>query len=559
MTRASSNPKHEGWDLPPPSEDLPDNLKVVDLPIPVPSPPRKDSTTAAAAAAAAAYNDFTLFSISKESADRQMEINWYLRFRTLELNKWIARLFASSIAAIFIVNAIVQISTPRARMWPTVDWTGTCKLVWEFVPAWLYAGSFLGLGCPILLWRLRNTKDPHLVLVDVYICLVVGLPIALASLAWGLFIDSQFPTSFGAGSMFLVFATVTGHLTSVIMPLMRAFGDERRKRERRILQNMENFMMVLHDPITSGEFEQYTIGDSCVELMIFFQEWQELQRQARALLFANTGYNPTSSQISNQDLSNQSIQSHYSLSQQSQPPLISRFKSLLHTGGASDEDLEWDGGATGFRKNTSTTVTTEASTNPGGTGTSESRPSSPLLPNSTVGSVYQSVSAGSVLPVRSASIMDFIRKAASDRYSAASFMGLPYSAPPGGPSVSATPSGQRLPDGSLSGIGSPPPTLEALVAMSPVPKPIIPLYLGFFQMFVKPDASMAVNCAHNVVQEVVQCVERKELTVGMFNKVKDEVVRNLYLNCFPGFLQSQRARGFYLAPPNLINAPKDLA
>ncbi|TPX63425.1 hypothetical protein SpCBS45565_g06621 [Spizellomyces sp. 'palustris'] len=421
------------------------------------------------------YNDFTLFSVTKENAHRQIEVNWYLRQRAAAIDQWMARNFGLSVAFVFVVTMIIQVTTKTHQIWPTIAWTHSCPMGWEFLPAWTFGVVFFFVVCPILLWKLRATKDPHLVQVDVYLCVVVGLPFSVLGLVWWVFIDPKFPNSFSAGNVFLMMVAITGHISSIVMPLWKAIRDEKRKRRRKLLMNLEHFIMVLDDPVLSYEFRAFTIADSCVELIIFYQEYQNLQRQARAILLSHIpqigdgGANITTDNVLH--------------------PLSGFIRRLSNFMQQTPENVEDAEQAIGM-----------ALANPAS-----------LPPNSTV-SQPDDAGSRSMSSTSPASLTGSIRLSASIRKHVRSISnGSRHS-----------PKRRAALDGSAM-----PASLDDLVAVSPVPKELRPLFVGFFQMFVKYDAPMAVNVSHEVLQSVTGRIERKELVVGMFDRVKDEVVKNL--------------------------------
>ncbi|KAJ3184396.1 hypothetical protein HDU85_001701 [Gaertneriomyces sp. JEL0708] len=393
-----------------------------------------------------AYNG-TVFHIETPDTD-EMEVNWYLSKRGAQIDKNVKRIFVISIGVTGLITLCVQCTTKVHTIWPKVAWLGECPYGWEFVPAWLGLALFFFVLGPRALWTTRHIVDPHRVRLDLILVQSIGLlAVLVGGCWWGLWLSKTGIQDYSAGNVFLSCVPVIVQVASVLLPTLRARENDQRRRRQHLLMNYTSFDQVLNDPVMRTELKVFTIRDSCVEAIIFYEEYDKLQRIARTAVQA-------------------------------------QFNEEMRTQAEGS-------GITGTLRR-----------------------------------------MGSMLPINKSHV-----SSSKELYESGS-NGDPDHGQQAKSSLAA-----RKWAGESQTL-----SMNNLIAAAKVPGEVRPLFIGFYEMFIRPDAPLVVNVSYETVQECLEKVKKNELTVGMFDKVKEEVFRNLYLNVFSKFLLHMRAEGFYLPP-----------
>ncbi|KAI9001955.1 hypothetical protein BC832DRAFT_126642 [Gaertneriomyces semiglobifer] len=231
------------------------------------------------------YNG-TMFHIETPNTD-EMEVNWYLTRRGAQIDKNVKRIFVTSIGLTGLITLCVQCTTKVHTIWPKVAWLGECPYGWEFLPAWLGLGLFFFVAGPRALWTTRHIVDPHRVRLDLILVQSIGLLGALVGgLWWALFLKTTGIPDYSAGNLFLSSVPIIVQVASVLLPTLRARETDQRRRRQCLLMNYTSFDQVLNDPVMRTELKVFTIRDSCVEAIIFYEEYDKLQRIARTAVQA---------------------------------------------------------------------------------------------------------------------------------------------------------------------------------------------------------------------------------------------------------------------------------
>ncbi|PVU96631.1 hypothetical protein BB559_002308 [Furculomyces boomerangus] len=77
---------------------------------------------------------------------------------------------------------------------------------------------------------------------------------------------------------------------------------------------------------------------------------------------------------------------------------------------------------------------------------------------------------------------------------------------------------------------------------SPIPPKIRGLYKFFYSSFIDPNSSLSINLHGSIVDEIIANFKAGDLTVGLFDDAREEVLDLIYFGVFPYYLSSRNIK-----------------
>ncbi|OLY84345.1 hypothetical protein AYI68_g1490 [Smittium mucronatum] len=88
---------------------------------------------------------------------------------------------------------------------------------------------------------------------------------------------------------------------------------------------------------------------------------------------------------------------------------------------------------------------------------------------------------------------------------------------------------------------------------TPVPHELRQLFISFFNVFVDPDSELVVDIHMSIVDEITQLIHNDEISLGIFDDAREEVLELLYFGVFPRYLQENKSKAkVVLTPGNFL-------
>ncbi|ORX73084.1 hypothetical protein DL89DRAFT_87753 [Linderina pennispora] len=172
-----------------------------------------------------------------------------------------------------------------------------CSMYWELIPVTILIGVYLLIVFPILLWQVWGLKDAYGIRRDLLICDTVGIVCLAVAFIWEFGLHQV--SSIWSCLFFVWVAMLLIHISSVVVPLIKAIGHSKRTKHQ--IRNRHStasssdsdsvhandrgatkirrsdFNRVLDDPYEYETFREFAASCFCSELTAFIDEYQSLK------------------------------------------------------------------------------------------------------------------------------------------------------------------------------------------------------------------------------------------------------------------------------------------
>jgi hypothetical protein len=470
------------------------------------------------------------------------------------LVRWVYYVFGA-----LLVYSIGMMFVPTVGVYPQVVFGSysTCNSTgWPFMLGMIFIGSYVAVIGPITLYLTRNARDEYGIRTDVYVTMMVGFFSFVA------FFITTFWDAYQAywhilgpvGFTNLVF--LSGHITSVLIPLRQSFREERqRKRQAKNLKlNMQGLKKVLEDDALRAELKAFCVRDFTVENVMFYEEIMELERMAVELVIKERRRRAQQLQLEQMGIQQQlsGLAATVSLgvtpatsvgaaasskSRPASPVEPTASTHVLISSGESPVYLVHNPVKSGIvvpdvsQKPFITSITTHNAFM-----TTESPLSSPLSPSSpanirdrvpTVNIPISSTAPSSSSPVSSPVVVAAAAAAAAP---------VVVSSRRNTNTNLSNTTTTIIDSNSTNKVST---ASGSISSQTPVPESLIIAYGLVYTMFIEPNtAPLELNLPSNIRDKVKAKVERGDFEVGMYKECVECVLESLYYDTFPKFRET---------------------
>ena len=180
-------------------------------------------------------------------------------------------IFIAVLAALhLLITTIFQFSTQAYE----IGKFGGCKGTIEMYVLYGSVTIYGLIGCPIMLYRLKDVKDVYGIKSDIVTSVIVGMPCYLVFLGWKYIpffkpIQEYFPST-----MIIVLGLLSYHTFTIVLPIVRTFSKS--KGLSRQTPNIP-FSDILTDQTLLTKFRRYTLEEFTVENLLFYETCREFK------------------------------------------------------------------------------------------------------------------------------------------------------------------------------------------------------------------------------------------------------------------------------------------
>ncbi|KAJ1931748.1 hypothetical protein EC988_009685, partial [Linderina pennispora] len=231
---------------------------------------------------------------SKTQQEIQAELKKYTRRRHYVTDRRMIIFITIATSVAIAVSAAINAVSKDYTIKPV---TIACSMYWELIPVTILIGVYLLIVFPILLWQVWGLKDAYGIRRDLLICDTVGIVCLAVAFIWEFGLHQV--SSIWSCLFFVWVAMLLIHISSVVVPLIKAIGHSKRTKHQ--IRNRHStasssdsdsvhandrgatkirrsdFNRVLDDPYEYETFREFAASCFCSELTAFIDEYQSLK------------------------------------------------------------------------------------------------------------------------------------------------------------------------------------------------------------------------------------------------------------------------------------------